>query len=1154
MPFRLPKLTLFFVLTLCTTLFLLVLSTAFAQEEARQDQEQTNLSGQVVSDQNGERTNYLKKDQRVRLTESNGIRSIVLDSVAETNIDELHNGENRSQAIQLNERDYLRKIWKTGHFGTGIGSSGLITIDLDKDGDLEVVTGGGAGFGGNYFWYIVGYEPNSESYVQEWISDSYPSTIKSISVSDLNKDGGYEIVIGLYDGNIHIYSADSFEEIGKFTNEYGALQDIVIEDIDSDDQIELITSAQNGLAIYDAATYVNEWKTSEFGSYDIEVGNVDEDSALEIVTTRYVIDSATKEIDWDNESGFGAIIQLANIDEDSMDEIIGAQGWYQLNTFDADTQAPKYDIPADLDIDALIVLDYDNDGVQEIVYGDGQWGSVYVIDSQTKELEWSIRNPEHGVAGIAFGDVDSDDVQEILWGAGWSSTGSDHLFIGDTKTQTIEWRSVDLDGPFTPVDVGDVDNDGTDEIVVAIYGTNSGYDDGFISIYNAETYELEWQGEPILNGSAWHGINALELANIDEDEALEIIIATAYLHDGLIIAYDGITREVEWETERYNGALFTALEVADIDGDDQLEVLGGQDREHTGAEGVYLRVFNGADGIEEWRTTNLSYWGGVYDIETGNFDEDSNQEILFSVTGANAYIYDGTLQTQEWVSELTGVMAVSSIDLEQDGKTEFLLGTNNGDIYAYASNSADISVANTTYEELWSDSFSSNTSSIHSIKLTDFDRDTKNELTLTDNNHIYVYDASSRSKLWQSNHLGSAVGHRGHLIIGDFDNNTRANVIFGSSEALFAYEYDFLPFDSTIIADKLVARPGDEVAYDVGLTSFSSILLSTEVTNTLSPQTSLIPDTLMSGAESYIVGDGDIFASDILTSNEAITLSYKTVIDGSTPDNTEIVNTLLITAGGFIDQKSITIMVDGEAPTATISNLSDETILTGLVYTVTGTAHDSVSGLDTVEIRINEGDWEQVDGTTEWNYVWELPTLDAEFDIYVRATDKVAYQQEILTQKTIYVDNLHPRIISIQPGHSDKDFPTEEPILIEFSEKIVVETFDIDCFPKLNFPQFYLDSTQKALSVIHEGLEPETTYSCRIISAEDLAGHPLTAGEVSHLWAFTTEAEEDLSTPIPNPPSTPIPSPTSTPVPTSTPDPSAGVNSIIYLPYIALDN
>ncbi|NIU88150.1 MAG: hypothetical protein GWN56_13050, partial [Nitrosopumilaceae archaeon] len=65
-----------------------------------------------------------------------------------------------------------------------------------------------------------------------------------------------------------------------------------------------------------------------------------------------------------------------------------------------------------------------------------------------------------------------DGTKEVIWGA-----NSRNMYIGSTNFHQIEWESTDLDGPFS-IDVFDVDNDATYEIVGASNSSNNGYDGG----------------------------------------------------------------------------------------------------------------------------------------------------------------------------------------------------------------------------------------------------------------------------------------------------------------------------------------------------------------------------------------------------------------------------------------------------------------------------------------------------------------------------------------------------------------------------------------------------------------------------------------------------------------------------------------------------
>ncbi len=256
---------------------------------------------------------------------------------------------------------------------------------------------------------------------------------------------------------------------------------------------------------------------------------------------------------------------------------------------------------------------------------------------------------------------------------------------------------------------------------------------------------------------------------------LEILIATADLYDGLIMAYDGIGHSLDWQTVKHDDTSFSALAVADIDNDGQLEVIGGQALEQS-APGVYVRVFDGSTGVEEWRTADLTSQSGVYDIDTGDFDEDGNPEILFSVSDGNAYVYDGVTRVQEWQSSFANTRAVAGVDVDQDGDTEILVGTSSGQLYAFDGQ---------TYGQEWVELLSSQ--SINSLRLADIDRDLAPELVFTDNSYLFVYDVAARNFVWQSEDLGGSVGSRGHLVVDDIDYDTCDEVVLGSDFAMYVF-------------------------------------------------------------------------------------------------------------------------------------------------------------------------------------------------------------------------------------------------------------------------------------------------------------------------------------------------------------------------------
>ncbi len=987
----------------------------------------------------------------------------------------------------------LIQDWKTGIWGTGIGASGLTAFDVDGDGQQEIVLGGGYGFDENRFWYILSYSAAAGTYQQEYLSQEYPSYIRRIVVADVAGAGQYTVYVALSSGQVYVYDAGTRELLDTFSSPFSTLADITLADVDGDGEQEIVTASSSGIVVHHAQTYAIEWQTTSYGSSDVEVANVDGDPAPEIVTTRRVIDGVTHAEEWNYSSGFGAIVQLADVDADNMAEIIAAETWYQINAFDADTQAPKWDIPVDLDIGALRVTDFDADGVQEVVYGDGQWGSVHVIDSLTLEEEWAISNPEHGVTGIAFADADQDGVLEILWGAGWSSTGADYLYVGDTTTHAIEWQSLDVGGPLSALDVGDVDNDGIDEIVMVSFQSESGYSDGIIFVYDAETYELEWQSDPILGGSAWTGVHALELADVDGDDVLEILIGTADVYDGVIMAYDGLSHNLDWRTAGYEGTYFSALAAADVDLDGQVEVIGGQDREHTGAPGVYVRVFDGSSGAHEWRTVNLTYWGGVYDIDTGDFDGDGHPEILFSVTDDHARVYDGVTQSQEWESAFSNTSGVAGFDVDQDGDTEILIGTANGQVYAFDGG---------THAQEWSESLSG--LSINSLRLTDMDRDDVAELVLTDDDYLLIYDAATRNLLCQSERLGDAVGGGGHLFVGNVNADTRDEIVLGSHFALYVLNSTLLPYSASLQVTPRLAAPGDSLSYTIQLRSFSDDLLSAAVTDTLPVSTTYQAGSLWGSDGTWGLAGDTITWTLALTPQEAVSLSFAVTVDAAVTDGSLISNSAIYSIGVHSDASSVATLIDALPPTSTIVQPAPEEIVSGGVYTVTGTAFDATSGVDHVQVRIQGGEWQSASGTSDWTYAWTLPITEDWFTLDSRAVDRVGHVETPGSSVTVWVDNLFPYLVSTTPAHGGDDVALDTPIEIVFSEAILTDTFDFICQPDIGLGSVDVSADATTLTVTHATFQPGQIYRCLVDQARDRANNGLVPGPAPNPWTFST--------------------------------------------------
>lgn len=693
--------------------------------------------------------------------------------------------------------------WSRGTFGTGIGAQGLHVVDLDKDGDNEIVaTASSGGFGANSVWYIV--ERVGDHYVQSWISPGYSASISALRISDFDADGNMELLIA-YGNKLEIRRGATREIITTFTMPSTSIRTPQVVDVDSDGELEIVFCDESRAYVCDAATGQVEWSGAGYGGYGIAVGNVDGDADQEIViagNAGFVLHGQTHSLEWENPEGFGYYLRVGDLDGDGMDEIVAGSGWYRITVYDADLESPKYEIATDLDVDAVQLADVENDGPIELVYGDGQWGSVYVHAGASGALKWSVGNPEHGVTDVAVGDTDGDGVNELLWGAGYSSTGPDYLFIADSATHQREWQSQDVGGPFYGLDHGDVDGDGRPEFLYTSYESESGYGDGLWFVHDAGTMALEYESGPTTNTN-WTGLHRIQHANVDADPQAEIFVPTSVTYSGKLICYDGISHTEQWQSTLPSGLTFRSLEVADVDGDGQIEAVGAPYREHTGAPGVYVYVFDAATGTQEWQTTSLgNYWASLSLLRLGNVDSDPNLEIVVAEFGGALWVYDGLTRVREGASADLDVTALELADLNGDGIREIIVGSTGGALRTIDPDSGQIVHTIANYGD-----------QINGLAVSDVNFDLAPDYIFARAGRLYIQDGNApASSLWVSDSIAPNLGLNDSLMAADLDLDNRLEIAVNTGSGLQVFEVlpTFDDCNNNGIADSLDIAEGAE--------------------------------------------------------------------------------------------------------------------------------------------------------------------------------------------------------------------------------------------------------------------------------------------------------------------------------------------------------
>ncbi|KAA3605520.1 MAG: VCBS repeat-containing protein [Planctomycetota bacterium] len=546
----------------------------------------------------------------------------------------------------------IQQQWAFGSYGQGIGLSNLEVAF--RNGSPEIYCGGSLGtFGANDFWQVLTWDSSRNEFRQRYFSPLYEGGIDRLLTGDLDGDGRKEVVVLEGTGRVLLYSQENWQELGEFQSAASSSLPLgmALADLQGDGSEEVVLCDQQNLYVYSGDGQLR-WQFAGAGGRDVVVAQMDLDPSLEIATTSgAVVDATSQSLQWQYPNGFGVEVEAADLDGDGMAEIVAMEEWDRVYAFDVDQQWGKWSIP-NFDNGAIALADVDGDGQVEVLLGDGQWGDIQGFDGNDLSLEWSISNPDHGTTDIAVADLDGDGKNEVLWGAGATSTGADHLHVGDWASQVLTWSSVHLDGPFLGPLPGDLDGDGTEEWVAVSRESDAGYGSGRILVFDGQDLSLRGMSDQVGGGFSFEGIQALTLRDVDQDGDFEILVGCDRLYDGLIEIYDFDAQNqfhLQWsQNGNPSGSSFTSLDAVDVDGDGAMEILGGVRRTTTGAPGVFLYVYDYATGNEEWHSLQMGdYWGSISDLTTGDLDGDGSLEMAAIVEGGDLYIYDGITRQLE---------------------------------------------------------------------------------------------------------------------------------------------------------------------------------------------------------------------------------------------------------------------------------------------------------------------------------------------------------------------------------------------------------------------------------------------------------------------------------------------------------------------------
>lgn len=542
----------------------------------------------------------------------------------------------------------LQKERAFADLGSSIGHAGLLIVDLGT-GTQIVASSSLPHSQDNCYWVSLAPVVQPQRFDPVYASGTRPLAyaIARLIAADMDADGAPELVLLDRRGGVEIHDLESREVEASWRLLSASGVEIVSADLDQDGAPELLILDGTNLVCSDAGGQ-QLWSVPCTAKALI-AADLDGDALPEVVLEDgRALDGLTLQLEWTQPALNGTVLAFGDVDGDGTPEIVaaermhlaaygsdGAEIWRFLNTQGHNGQLRLENLDADPGL--------------EMVLSDQHAPLLQAWDGASLALDVSFDLLQQGVESFAFGDPDRDGLKDLVWSTHPSHNHDQYLRTRDLASGAVEFTSKMLIGPFHGPVKGDVDGDGTDELLMlstesgnAPVGSNS----GLLVSLNPDTLEIEGISDPFDHPSpnfTTSSMTALALHDLDGDGQPEILMGSVAAGNGFVM----VARQSPWGTfsllfvsaELPEGHV-TTIACGDLNGDLQPEVV-------VGTYGYFNRpatvqVLDGVSGAVMWRSAPIGLpQASVADLLLANVDGDPALEICAIAGPGDLYVWDG---------------------------------------------------------------------------------------------------------------------------------------------------------------------------------------------------------------------------------------------------------------------------------------------------------------------------------------------------------------------------------------------------------------------------------------------------------------------------------------------------------------------------------
>lgn len=335
--------------------------------------------------------------------------------------------------------------------------------------------------------------------------------------------------------------------------------------------------------------------------------------------------------------------------------------------------------------------DFDDDGKPElVVYGNPgiHYSYLHYVNSSGSPVKEVLVGMNVVISSPA---VTKDKIVLVGVSPGNPAppSGASGVYAFDASGKTLWYLDTGWVSRYSAVAVGDIDGDGYDEAGVRV--------DNGVSDYRVVVLKVERTGGRVLWEKNVGGrISGVTFADMDGDGKKDVIIGSK---NGVFV-WNG-TGALIWNNSAPS-TTHSVPAVGDINGDGVMDVVVGSDQQkslYAISRGAMMPGFPVATVQSVWSRPAL-----------GDLDGDGRMDIAAGDFGGYLYAWDSTgrpLDGFPFVPAFEPFMSGARIDdIDNDGIAEFIIGNNNGKIYALTTKLKDSTPPVTTdnTDSMWHNS------------------------------------------------------------------------------------------------------------------------------------------------------------------------------------------------------------------------------------------------------------------------------------------------------------------------------------------------------------------------------------------------------------------------------------------------------------------